>query len=72
MNIGMNRTSTNPISDYVRGITTLGSFADYIVINVSSPNTPGLRQLQYKEHLEQLVSQVRPIFFGKTLLGISP
>lgn len=58
VNIGKNKTSTDAAADYVRGIETFGSVADYIVINVSSPNTAGLRDLQHKQHLENLVQKV--------------
>ncbi|CAK4125012.1 unnamed protein product [Aphanomyces euteiches] len=44
--------------DYVRGVETLGPFGDYLVINISSPNTPGLRSLQGKKELHELVSAV--------------
>ena len=44
--------------DYERGILQLGPYADYLVINISSPNTPGLRDLQRKEPLRQLLQKV--------------
>ena len=37
---------TDAVADYTRGVATLGPLADYVVVNVSSPNTPGLRKLQ--------------------------
>ena len=40
-------------------MTKLGGYADYVVINVSSPNTPGLRALQSRKELEDLVSSVK-------------
>ncbi|XP_019852949.1 PREDICTED: dihydroorotate dehydrogenase (quinone), mitochondrial-like isoform X2 [Amphimedon queenslandica] len=46
VNLGKNKTSTDAVDDYVQGIRELGGHADYIVINISSPNTPGLRSLQ--------------------------
>jgi len=58
VNIGKNKTSTDAIGDYVRGVETFSSLADYIVINISSPNTEGLRDLQHIEHLEKLISKV--------------
>lgn len=58
INLGKNKTSENATSDYVEGVRTLGPFADYLVINVSSPNTPGLRSLQGKKELEVLTSKV--------------
>ena len=41
VNLGKNKTSVDPVDDYVQGIRELGVYADYIVINISSPNTPG-------------------------------
>lgn len=59
VNLGKNRDSDNAIADYVAGVRTLGHFADYLVVNVSSPNTPGLRALQGREHLGRLLDAVR-------------
>ena len=58
-NVGMNRDSTDAVRDYVMGVRTLSDDVDYLVINVSSPNTPGLRDLQDRGHLEELVGAVR-------------
>jgi len=58
VNLGKNKTSNTPNKDYSSGVKTLGMYADYIVINVSSPNTPGLRNLQDKEKLLSLCSEV--------------
>ena len=44
--------------DYAEGIRSLGEYADYLVVNVSSPNTPGLRSLQAKEQLAHLLDTV--------------
>ncbi|KAK9874738.1 hypothetical protein WA026_005551 [Henosepilachna vigintioctopunctata] len=51
INLGKNKISTDPIGDYVKGIIKFGPVADYLVINISSPNTPGLRNLQSKNEL---------------------
>ena len=51
VNLGKNKTSPSAVEDYVSGVRKLGPMADYIVVNVSSPNTPGLRSLQGKEEL---------------------
>ncbi len=56
VNIGANRDSADRAADYATGFTALARFADYVVINVSSPNTPGLRGLQAKDQLETLIS----------------
>jgi dihydroorotate dehydrogenase len=46
------------MADYVHGVKQLGEYADYLVVNVSSPNTPNLRALQRKEELQQLMTAV--------------
>lgn len=56
VNLGKNKTSTTPLEDYQTLIRELGPYADYLVINVSSPNTPGLRDLQSTESLEYLLT----------------
>ena len=58
VNLGVNKNSPNALSDYERGISELGPFATYIVINVSSPNTPGLRNLQSKKYFDTLLKKV--------------
>lgn len=57
VNIGANRDSENRIADYVAGIERFAGLGDYITINISSPNTPGLRDLQGKEALHGLLSE---------------
>lgn len=59
VNLGKNRDSADAAGDYVAGVRTLAALADYLVINVSSPNTPGLRALQSRGELEALVARVR-------------
>lgn len=56
VNLGKNKTSEDDVDDYVKGILTFGPLADYLVINISSPNTPGLRSMQKKEILTKLLS----------------
>ena len=58
VNLGKNKTG-DAINDYVSGVNALGSYADYLVVNVSSPNTPGLRALQSREALESLLIAVK-------------
>ena len=60
VNLGKNKTTPEALAaeDYVRGVERLGAAADYIVVNVSSPNTPGLRDLQSKKHLTGLMTKV--------------
>ncbi|MHB8529813.1 MAG: quinone-dependent dihydroorotate dehydrogenase [Caulobacteraceae bacterium] len=57
-NIGANRDSPDRVADYVKGITRLWGLVDYFVLNVSSPNTPGLRDLQAGSALEDLLGAV--------------
>lgn len=59
VNLGKNKNSKDAATDYMIGMTKLASFADYLVINVSSPNTPGLRALQGRKELGDLVSAVK-------------
>lgn len=58
VNIGKNRDTTNEVDDYVKGIETFAPFADYLTVNISSPNTPGLRDLQGRDRLNELLSAV--------------
>ncbi|XP_015368075.1 PREDICTED: dihydroorotate dehydrogenase (quinone), mitochondrial [Diuraphis noxia] len=58
VNLGKNKESENAVSDYVKGIEKFAPVADYFVINISSPNTPGLRNLQNKKDLMNLLSNV--------------
>ena len=57
-NIGANKQSDDRIGDYVTGLTRLWGLADYFTVNVSSPNTPGLRALQTGEALQELLGRV--------------
>ena len=58
LNLGKNKTSIDASADYVYGIQHAGKYADYVVVNVSSPNTPGLRNLQGKIELTNLLNNV--------------
>ncbi|KRT78863.1 hypothetical protein AMK59_7983 [Oryctes borbonicus] len=55
VNLGKNKESADEVADYVNGIKKFGSVADYLVINISSPNTPGLRDMQTKFRLRELL-----------------
>ncbi|MEQ8193131.1 MAG: quinone-dependent dihydroorotate dehydrogenase [Rhodospirillales bacterium] len=59
VNLGKNFDSTDAAADYAAGVEVLAPLADYVVVNVSSPNTPGLRALQGKEPLRALLSAVK-------------
>jgi dihydroorotate dehydrogenase len=58
VNLGKNKTSKDALADYTKGLEAFAHVADYIVINISSPNTPGLRALQNKKEFESLVENV--------------
>ena len=58
VNIGANKDATDRIADYVRGLETFYDVASYFTINISSPNTPGLRDLQAPAALEELLSRL--------------
>ncbi|KAK6184608.1 hypothetical protein SNE40_007049 [Patella caerulea] len=58
INLGKNKFSSYPVEDYVQGVKRFGKLADYLVINVSSPNTPGLRAMQGRKQLEELLEKV--------------
>ena len=57
-NIGANKDASDRIEDYVTGLTRLWGLSDYFTANISSPNTPGLRALQTKAALEDLLGRV--------------
>lgn len=58
VNIGANKDSANFVDDYVSGVKRFFDVADYFTINISSPNTPGLRSLQGREALHELLENV--------------
>jgi len=81
VNVGANKEADDRIADYARGIDTFYDVADYFTVNVSSPNTPGLRDLQARANLATLMDAVcgtraRHVDAGKTsrpiFLKISP
>ena len=56
INIGANKDAHDRVADYVTGLKELGPYASYVTINISSPNTPGLRGLQNKSELHTLLT----------------
>ncbi|NQW02368.1 MAG: quinone-dependent dihydroorotate dehydrogenase [Rhodospirillales bacterium] len=72
INFGKNKETENAVDDYVTGINHLARYADFIVVNVSSPNTPGLRALQGKQPLAQLMRAVRQAVDGQNLKKVPP
>ena len=59
VNLGKNKETLDAADDYVKGVAALARLADYVVINVSSPNTPGLRALQSRAALDELVARLQ-------------
>ena len=69
INIGANKDSVDRAADYVLGVQGMEQYADYLTVNISSPNTPGLRALQDKSALDDLLAgvmgarvQAKPVF----------
>lgn len=58
INIGANKDAVDRVADYVTGVRTMAPLADYLTINISSPNTPGLRALQDRAALDELLGAV--------------
>jgi dihydroorotate dehydrogenase len=56
INVGANKDATDRTADYIHGVTRAATHADYITINISSPNTPGLRDLQHGAALRDLLA----------------
>ncbi len=57
-NVGKNRDTVDGAADYIACIDVLAGLADYLVVNISSPNTPGLRALQARAQIEELIGRV--------------
>ena len=72
INIGKNKTQQDAVADYRAGATVLGPLADYLVVNVSSPNTPGLRDLQAVEELRPILQVVVEATDTPVLVKIAP
>lgn len=74
VNIGANKDADDRIADYEQGIRTFEDLASYFTVNISSPNTPGLRALQGRDELEALLMRVLKARQGSVpiLLKIAP
>ena len=73
VNVGANKDSTDRIADYVSGVRAMSSVASYITINISSPNTPGLRTLHDEGPLNELLAAVQSVRTKKPIfLKIAP
>jgi dihydroorotate dehydrogenase len=69
VNIGANKDSADRIADYELGVTTFAPLATYLTVNISSPNTPGLRALQDRAALADLLNRV---LAARTASGATP
>ncbi|MCB9960263.1 MAG: quinone-dependent dihydroorotate dehydrogenase [Rhodospirillaceae bacterium] len=74
VNLGFNKDAPDPAADYVAGVRAFAGLADFLTVNVSSPNTPGLRDLQRRDALTGLLGRLtaalaglpeRPLLFVK-------
>ncbi|MFO1247510.1 MAG: quinone-dependent dihydroorotate dehydrogenase [Alphaproteobacteria bacterium] len=75
INIGANKDSEDRIADYANAFAMLAELADYVTVNVSSPNTPGLRGLQNRDELARLLDRLLAARSGRKkpiLLKIAP
>lgn len=76
INIGANKDSADRVADYAQAFARLAPLADYVTVNISSPNTPGLRGLQNKDELTRLLSVLTDARakggFKPVLLKIAP
>ena len=72
INIGNNKNSKDPISDFKFLYSIVQPHSDYVTINISSPNTPGLRDLQKKHKLEKILSTLSKFKKKNTFIKLSP
>ncbi|HZQ33464.1 MAG TPA: quinone-dependent dihydroorotate dehydrogenase [Mycobacterium sp.] len=72
VNIGKTKLADDAAADYRAGTRLLGPLADFLVVNVSSPNTPGLRDLQAVESLRPILTAVREETSTPVLVKIAP
>jgi dihydroorotate dehydrogenase len=73
VNVGANKDSADRIADYVAGVRSMAPVARYLTINISSPNTPGLRGLQEQGALEELLAAVQSVGSKKPIfLKVAP
>jgi len=72
VNIGANKDSTDREADYVAGLEALSGVADYFTVNISSPNTPGLRDLQAPKALDALLAKLMAKRADLAQTGVPP
>lgn len=71
-NIGKNKDQQDAIADYVKGLEAVSPLADYVTVNISSPNTQGLRALQEQESLKELLDALMQKRTKPILLKVAP
>ncbi len=76
LGINLGKSKVTPleeaVEDYVASLAVLYPYGDYFAVNVSSPNTPGLRTLQDRDHLDVLLAQVRTVGPKPLLVKVAP
>ena len=73
VNVGANKDSAERIADYAEGIRRMAPVARYLTVNISSPNTPGLRGLQEEGELRELLAAVEEVRTNKPIfLKVAP
>ena len=74
VNVGKNKRTpeADALEDYRKGLSAFADLADYLVVNISSPNTPGLRDLQNERFIEELFAMGREVTDKPILLKIAP
>jgi dihydroorotate dehydrogenase len=73
VNVGANKDSPDRVADYVAGVRAMNPIADYLTVNISSPNTPGLRGLQEQGALDELLAAIQEARSGKPIfLKVAP
>lgn len=73
VNVGANKDSTDRIADYALGVRRMEPVARYLTVNISSPNTPGLRGLQEEGELRELLAAVDEVRTAKPIfLKVAP
>lgn len=75
INIGANKDAVDRVADYVAGVRVMAPLADWLTVNISSPNTPGLRALQDEGALDALlaaVAEARPADGPPVFLKVAP
>lgn len=72
VNIGKNKDSGDTLSDYTELAKCAKGLADYVTINISSPNTPGLRDLQNGDFVRRCLDGTRSVYNGPVLIKLAP